>query len=154
VPNDGGYSILRLGTDDIDLAYEWRDTLNRVFGEEAGPAPSTEYMRGLLRDPGFFALAALHDGTVIGGIAAYEMRKYEAERSEIYLYDLAVDELHRRRGVATRLIERVRELAAERGAWMIFVQADRGDDAAIALYERFGAREHVLHFDIEPREAP
>ena len=150
---DAGYSIRRLGADDLQLAYEWRETLNRVFGEKAGPAPSTEYMRGLLGDPGLFALAALHEGAVIGGIAAYELRKYEAERSEIYLYDLAVDEQHRRRGVATQLIERLRELASECGAWMIFVQADRGDDAAIALYERFGRREDVLHFDIGPAVA-
>jgi aminoglycoside 3-N-acetyltransferase I len=31
---------------------------------------------------------------------------------------------------------------------VIFVQADHGDDPAIALYERLGVREEVLHFDI------
>jgi aminoglycoside 3-N-acetyltransferase I len=30
------------------------------------------------------------------------------------------------------------------------VQIDRGDDATIALYESLGAREDVLHFDIDP----
>jgi aminoglycoside 3-N-acetyltransferase I len=28
------------------------------------------------------------------------------------------------------------------------VQADHGDDAAIALYTKLGTREDVLHFDI------
>jgi aminoglycoside 3-N-acetyltransferase I len=32
----------------------------------------------------------------------------------------------------------------------VFVQADHGDDAAIALYTKLGAREDVLHFDIAP----
>ena len=39
-------------------------------------------------------------------------------------------------------------LAAERGAWVVFVQADHGDDPAVALYTKLGTREEVLHFDI------
>lgn len=31
---------------------------------------------------------------------------------------------------------------------VIFVQADYGDDPAIALYTKVGVREDVLHFDI------
>ena len=55
---------------------------------------------------------------------------------------------HRRQGIATALIEELKHIAAARGAYVIFVQADLGDDAAIALYEKLGAREDVLHFDI------
>lgn len=40
-------------------------------------------------------------------------------------------------------------MAAERGTPTIFVQADYIDAPAIALYEKFGAREEVLHFDIK-----
>lgn len=36
---------------------------------------------------------------------------------------------------------------AERGAFVIFVQADPGDEPAIALYTKLGTREAVLHFD-------
>jgi ribosomal protein S18 acetylase RimI-like enzyme len=76
--------------------------------------------------------------------------KFEQARSEIYIYDLAVAEAHRRRGIATALIGETQRIAAARGAYVIFVQADRGDDAAIALYSRLGQREDVLHFDIAP----
>jgi hypothetical protein len=31
---------------------------------------------------------------------------------------------------------------------VIYVQADLGDDPAIALYTKLGVREDVLHFDI------
>jgi aminoglycoside 3-N-acetyltransferase I len=31
---------------------------------------------------------------------------------------------------------------------VIYVQADYGDDPAIALYTKLGAREDVMHFDI------
>ena len=59
----------------------------------------------------------------------------------------------RRRGIATALIRHLQDLAAQRGAWVIFVQADHGDDPAIRLYESLGTREEVLHFDIPPRKA-
>lgn len=67
---------------------------------------------------------------------------------------LAVAAAHRRRGIATALIERLREIAARRGAWVIYVQADYGDDPAIALYEKLGVREDVMHFDIAVEPKP
>ena len=70
------------------------------------------------------------------------------ERSEIYIYDLAVAETHRREGIATALIQELKKIAAARAAYVIFVQADLGDAPAIALYTKLGAREKVLHFDI------
>ncbi len=85
---------------------------------------------------------------MIGGLAAYELRKFEQQRSEIYLYDLGVAEAWRRQGVATALIAALQEEGARIGAWVIFVQADYVDPPAIALYEKLGTREEVLHFDI------
>jgi len=79
---------------------------------------------------------------------AYELHKLERARSEVYVYDLAVAESHRRQGIATRLLERLRAIAHERDAWVVFVQADHGDEPAIALYEKLGVREEVLHFDL------
>jgi aminoglycoside 3-N-acetyltransferase I len=85
---------------------------------------------------------------VVGGLAAYELRKFEQERSEIYIYDLAVAAAHRRRGIATALIARLTEHAVARGAYVVYVQADYVDPPAIALYSKLGQREEVLHFDI------
>ena len=86
--------------------------------------------------------------TPVGGIAAYVLPKFEQARSEIYIYDLAVHEARRRRGIATALITELKRIAIERGAYVIYVQADYGDDAAIALYTKLGTREDVMHFDI------
>jgi hypothetical protein len=57
-------------------------------------------------------------------------------------------EAHRREGIATALIEELKKIAARRGAYVIFVQADVADAPAIALYTKLGTREDVLHFDI------
>ena len=132
-------------------------SLLAVFGEAfgepdtyQGAVPSDAYLGALLRKPHFIALAALRGGEVVGGLAAYELEKFERARSEIYIYDLAVRESERRKGVATGLIRALGRIAQERGAYVMFVQADRGDDPAIRLYESLGTREEVLHFDIAP----
>ena len=112
--------------------------------------PSDEYLTRLLGRDTFIALAAMtEDGDVIGGLAAYVLEKFEQERSEIYIYDLAVAVSHRRQGVATALIEFLRAIAQQRGAYVMFVQADPPDAPAVALYTKLGTREDVLHFDID-----
>lgn len=112
--------------------------------------PDDDYLRELLGSSDFIAVAAVAESKVVGGLAAYVLRKFEQARSEMYIYDLAVDESFRRMGVATAMIGEVQKEAAARGAYVIFVQADQGDDPAIALYTKLGTREEVLHFDIAP----
>ena len=121
-----------------------------VFGEEGyhGPPAGREHLEKLLADEKFIALVAHVDGEMAGAIAAYELVKFEAERSEVYIYDLAVIERFRRRGVATALIEEVKSIAVDKGAWVVFVQADPPDEPAVALYDKLGTHEEVLHFDI------
>jgi aminoglycoside 3-N-acetyltransferase I len=110
--------------------------------------PNDAYLENLLANNNFIALAAVRDNVVAGGLAAYELPKFEQERSEIYIYDLAVAEDWRRQGIATTLIRQLQDIAAARAAHVVFVQADYGDDPAISLYSRLGHREDVLHFDI------
>jgi GNAT superfamily N-acetyltransferase len=125
----------------------------RAFDDIAtytGAQPSDRYLADLLSNDFFVALAAFEEGTVIGGLAAYVLPKFEQARREIYIYDLAVAESHRRRGVATALIESLKRLSPDLGAYVIFVQADYVDEPAVALYTKLGIREDVLHFDITP----
>jgi aminoglycoside 3-N-acetyltransferase I len=145
--------IRHLTVNDLPLM----QALLAVFGEAFDDVqtytkhqPSARYLQQLLGGDSFIALAALKSGHVVGGIAAYELKKFEQERSEIYIYDLAVLASHRREGVATALIEALKKIAAQRGAYVVFVQADTNleDAPAIALYTKLGVREDVLHFDI------
>ncbi|MFU7527355.1 GNAT family N-acetyltransferase [Qipengyuania sp. ASV99] len=95
----------------------------------------------------------LVDGEPRGAIAAYILQKFEQQRSEVFIYDLAVLESHRRIGLATAMIEEVRRIAREASAWTVFVQADvfPEDEPARALYRSLAQSEiTALHFDIEP----
>ena len=147
------FVIQRLAASDLDAFRDLLDMFGRAFDEPetySARQPQDAYLSSLLTSESFIALTAVDDETVIGGLAAYELRKFEQERSEIYIYDLAVDAPRRRQGVATALIEFLKSVAIARGAYVIFVQADVGDAAAIALYAKMGVREDVLHFDIAP----
>lgn len=157
MPSPAPISIRTLTSDDLMLMKAMLSTFGEAFEEAetyGGARPSDAYLERLLGSSYFIALAALKNGEVVGGIAAYELNKFEQERSEIYIYDLAVASAYRRQGVATALIQELKTIAAARGAYVIFVQADLGDEPAIALYSKLGMREDVLHFDIAVRQFP
>lgn len=146
-------SIRHLTADDVALMEAMLTTFGTAFNDVetyTAAQPRKSYLRRLLSRDYFIALAALKSGSVVGGIAAYELQKFEQERSEIYIYDLAVASEFRRQGIATALIQELKRIASARGAYVIFVQADSGeaDAPAVALYTRLGTREDVLHFDI------
>ena len=145
------FDIQRLGPADVARLRE----LNRLFGEAfddpetyGAEPPSQAWLEGLLAKEHVVVLVALAEGALAGGLVAYEMDKFERERREVYIYDLAVALPYRRQGAATALIRRLTEIAADRAAWVVYVQADYVDPPAIALYESLGVREEVLHFDI------
>ena len=146
-----GYTYKMLTGTDVPLLKH----LLRVFGEAfeepdtyQSAVPSEGYLQALLGKPHFIALVVLDGDTVVGGLVAYELQKFEQERKELYIYDLAVSAEHRRKGIATNLIRELQRVANEGGAYVIFVQADLEDTPAIRLYESLGVREDVHHFDI------
>lgn len=142
-----------LGAHDVDVLRRMLALFGEAFEDPATYGqrqPDDAYLRALLANPTFVAVAGCVGERVVAGLAGYVLPKFEQARSEFYLYDLAVDAAFRRRGLATALIAALRAHLRGRGVHVIFVQADREDDPAIALYTRLGTREDVLHFDIAP----
>ena len=140
----GETRVCRLTPSDVGLMRSLIAALGDAFNEVqtySSNKPSATYLVQLLGSDYFIALAAIKNGAVVGGLAAYELRKFEQPRSEIYIYDLAVSEGHRREGIATALIDKLRQIAVTRGAYIIFVQADVRDEPATALYTKLGIRE-------------
>lgn len=134
--------------------------MNAVFAQGfeapehyAAAPPGDGWAEGWLANPDHVALIAEIAGQAVGALAAYVLPKFEQARSEIYIYDLAVLESARRQGVATALIDHLRVIARDIGAWTIFVQADiiPEDEPARALYRKLASEEiTALHFDIAP----
>ncbi|BDW80658.1 hypothetical protein MACH24_00960 [Erythrobacter sp. Dej080120_24] len=126
------------------------------FGEPQNYAdhpPGDDYALAWLSNPSNFGILGTVDGEPAGALAGYVLQKFEQERTEVYIYDLAVLEHHRRKGVASAMIAETRRVARECGAWTVFVQADiiPEDEPARALYRKLSHSEiTALHFDIEP----
>src|SRR3954468_8629983 len=105
------FEIRRLTPSDVPLARALNALFGRAFGdaESYGAKPPDEaYLQALLAKEHVIALVAVAAGDVGGGLVAYVLDKLEQQRSEIYIYDLAVAAAQRRQGMATALIERLR----------------------------------------------
>lgn len=135
--------------------YQHFDAMLDLFAEAfddpesySSARPTPDYRQALLARTDVVALVALAGENVVGALVAYELPKFEQERSEFYIYDLAVAEKWRRCGVATTMIDDLKSIAKTNGGWVIYVQADYGDEPAVALYTKLGTREDVMHFDL------
>lgn len=147
------FQLHTLAADDVQRMRQLLEVFSRAFESQdtyTGQPPSTNYLEALLRSEAFVAIAALSADTVVGGLTGYLLPKYEQQRSEFYIYDLAVDPAYQRKGVATALLQYLQQMGYERGWSMIFVQAEAGDAPAIGLYSKFGIQLEALQFDIAP----
>src|ERR1700736_2007889 len=107
------FRLHQLTPADVPLLRALNALFAQAFGDpEAYGAepPSDVYLEALLAKEHVLALAALLGEEVVGGLVAYELHKFERVRSELYIYDLAVAEAHRRQGIATALIKHLREI--------------------------------------------
>ncbi|MEP7167284.1 MAG: GNAT family N-acetyltransferase [Candidatus Woesebacteria bacterium] len=148
------YTYTQLAPQDIRLFHDLLKLFAQVFEDESsyqGAVPDEKYLEDFLRDTSHLVLVAENEeGQVIGGLVAYELQKFEQKRRELYVYDLAVSAAYQRRGVATKLFETLKNIARERGAYVIFVQADKVDSGAIAFYRTLRTSEiDAYNFDIE-----
>lgn len=129
----------RLTRRDRELARQLFRLMAGVFGEESMEL-SDEYIDGLLRRPDFWAIAAFLEGHLVGGLTAHLLPMTRTEAAEIFIYDIAVREEHRRKGIGRGLILALRESAGAHGVEEIFVPADDDDQHALSFYEALGGK--------------
>jgi ribosomal protein S18 acetylase RimI-like enzyme len=101
-----------------------------------GPAKADATTR-FLGEPGSHLLLAYVDGEPAGFISGVEVT-HPDKGTEMFLYELAVDEAHRRRGHARALIGALAALARERGCTGMFVFVDDDNEVGRAAYRSAG----------------
>ncbi len=147
------WTIRRLGAPDIELARRAFAMMAAVF-DEAEPRPlDATYVGGLLARREFWALAALLDGEPVGALTAHVLPMTRAEARELFIYDLAVQPAHQRRGIGRALIGALLDRAAEEGIPVAFVPADEEDGHALEFYRALGGAEapvRIFTFDATP----
>ena len=125
--------VRRLGPPDRQLAQQTFAHMTAVF-DDGGDALSDRYVDALLARPEFWALVALDGEAPVGGITAHVLPMTRNEARELFIYDLAVDPAHQRRGIGRRLVETLCRDAAAAGVPVAFVPADDEDDHAVSFY--------------------
>ncbi len=127
-----GYTIAAMGAGDHDRVL--------AAGALFDNPPNRDLVSDFLRRPGHHLLLAFDPGGVpIGFVTGVEVA-HPDKATELLVYEIAVAESDRRRGVATALLGALTEVAraaATRGVWVV---TEPDNDAACATYRSIGAR--------------
>jgi ribosomal protein S18 acetylase RimI-like enzyme len=99
--------------------------------------PRPDAVNRFLGDPNHHLLIA-YSGDVPAGFVSGVAVTHPDKGTEMFLYELAVDEAHRRQGIGTTLVEALRDLARERGCYGMWVLTDDDNAAAGATYRKAG----------------
>jgi len=121
-----------------------------------GPPRADATERFLRSDDHHLLLAYDDDGSPIGMVSGVETT-HPDKGTELFLYELGVDEAARGRGVGAALVAAFADLARERGCYGMWVGTEIDNEAARATYRRAGGREEdsfvLLAWDIGGEDA-
>ena len=108
-----------------------------------GPADPTATRR-FLAEPGHHLLVALNGARPVGFVSGVELT-HPDKGTEMFLYELAVDEADRRQGVGGALVAALRDLATSLGCYGMWVLTDDDNTAALATYLGAGSEPPASH---------
>ena len=86
-----------------------------------------------LADPDIVALSALDDGRPVGWAWGHRLRRPDG-RWMLLLYEIDVVAEHRRRGVGTALVERMKQIGEDDDCVEMWLVTEADNEAALALY--------------------
>jgi ribosomal protein S18 acetylase RimI-like enzyme len=107
-----------------------------LFDNAVDPGATAQF----LVEAGHHLLVAYDEERPVGFASGVELT-HPDKGTEMFLYELDVDESFRRRGIGTALVDALVALARERGCYGVFVFTDDDNAAARATYGRAGGRE-------------
>ena len=129
------YETRKLNPNDINLAKELFLFFQIDDGVVNPTLGSDEYLRDLLSRNDFHVIVALQNETIIGGLVGYELAKYKEETTVMFLYEIGVRLSFRRKGIATKMIDCLKEICGEKAVSKVFVVTERDNKPAKKLYE-------------------
>ncbi|SCE24418.1 Ribosomal protein S18 acetylase RimI [Streptomyces sp. OspMP-M43] len=100
--------------------------------------PREEWAARFLAADGHLMLIAHVEGVPAGFVTGIEML-HPDKGTEMCLYELAVDDPFRRRGIGRALTLALLAIARERGCYGLWVGVEDGNEAALATYRSAGA---------------
>jgi ribosomal protein S18 acetylase RimI-like enzyme len=122
--------IMRLGSGDADKVV----AAGRLFDDR----PQADATARFLAEPGHHLLVAFEDGVPVGFITGVES-VHPDKGTEMFLYEMGVDEAYRGRGIGRELVRHLAELARSKGCYGMWVGTEATNAAALATYRAAGA---------------
>jgi ribosomal protein S18 acetylase RimI-like enzyme len=124
--------IREIGVDDVDSVM--------AAGSLFDYPPRQQWASRFLDAGGHHLLVAYVDGKPAGFISGVETT-HPDKGTEMFLYELGVDEQYRRQGIGKALVAELRRVAIELGCAGMWVATEPDNIAAIATYRSGGADE-------------
>ena len=125
-----GLEVRRLGVGDAEL-------LQEACCEIRAETVSVQRCREWLANPANVVVLARRDGALCGWVNGYRLQRFS--RDELFLFEVDTLSAHRRRGVATALVEALKAMCREQGIDEMFVFTGALNEPTMALYRRTGA---------------
>jgi ribosomal protein S18 acetylase RimI-like enzyme len=97
-----------------------------------------------LDSEGHYLLIAYEDNGPVGFVSGVEMT-HPDKGTEMFVYELAVDEGYRRQGIGKALVFALAEIARSHDCYDMWVLTDADNEAALATYQAAGATGRSTH---------
>ncbi len=123
--------IKRLTKNDIDL-------LQNSIDEKGAIIKSVINIEKFLSNENNYLIAYIENDKILGFVLAYTLQRYDGRAEMLYLHEIDVAETHRKQGIATKLMNELKEIKDKNGYDKIFLVTNKSNDAAISLYESMG----------------
>lgn len=141
-------TIRRLEIDDAEFAANAITAL-KPSGERRGlPACETD-ARSFLRESGNILLVASCGGAPVGFAIAYLLERADRTEPMLLLYEIEVAAIHRRCGIGQLIVEHVKQIGRDGGAFKMWVLTDPANLAARGLYRACNGTESGENLLIE-----
>lgn len=133
--------IRKLKPDEIAL---FQHFLHWNAEEESSPLPSEAYVQQWLGNPQNHAWVAYQKGQLVGGLTAFSLPLYQTENSELFIYEVGVDEAFRQMGLGKALVHACLHFAQEQGYSCAYVGTEPDNGPARKLYQSTGGAEETV----------
>jgi ribosomal protein S18 acetylase RimI-like enzyme len=100
-------------------------------------APRSDAVNRFLTDPNHHLLIAYSGDVPAGFVSGVEVT-HPDKGTEMFLYELAVDEAHRRQGIGTALVQALGDVARNQGCYGMWVLTGDDNAPAGATYRKAG----------------
>jgi aminoglycoside 3-N-acetyltransferase I len=128
--------VRRLGAEDSALAFE---ALRLLKVSDGYPTPAPQRLERFLSQPDNVLIIATMDKAPVGFLLAYLLDRADREQQMMLLYEIGVAESHRRRGIGTQMITRLKGICSAANVMKMWVPTGRSNVAATRLFVSTGA---------------